>query len=97
MNYPRRGGEGSISPPGQRGTTTTSSHAALTCASPHSTAARDTAASPSSRFPSVAQAEPCSVSGAVLHEVIHLPEWDSRIVLGIVQQFGEERDTSDVR
>jgi transcriptional regulator with XRE-family HTH domain len=36
-------------------------------------------------------------SRAVLREVVRLPERDRRIVLGIVRQFGEERDMADGR
>jgi hypothetical protein len=34
---------------------------------------------------------------AVLRKVIRLPERERRIVLGIVRQFEEERDTTDGR
>ena len=34
---------------------------------------------------------------AVLREVIRLPEQERNIVLGIVRQFGEERDTTGER
>jgi transcriptional regulator with XRE-family HTH domain len=36
-------------------------------------------------------------SRAVLREVVRLPERERRIVLGIVRQFGEERDRADGR
>jgi hypothetical protein len=32
---------------------------------------------------------------AVLREIIRLPERDRRIMLGVVRQFREERDTAD--
>ncbi len=37
------------------------------------------------------------IARAVLREVVRLPERDRRIVLGIVRQFGQVRDTVDGR